>query len=82
MNLDDGDDALERLQESEKLMAELNETWEEKLRKTEEVNKDREHRLSEMGLIMHQDGGALGVFSPKMVLLLVLFTDLFTTTHL
>ena len=37
----DGDDPVERLQMSEKLMAELNESWEEKLRKTEAIRKDR-----------------------------------------
>ena len=36
-----GDDALERLKESEKLIAELNQTWEEKLRKTESIRIER-----------------------------------------
>lgn len=38
---DDGEDAIERLKMSEKLIAELNLSWEEKLRKTEEVRKER-----------------------------------------
>ena len=37
----DGEDAVERLQMSEKLIAELNESWEEKLRKTESIRKER-----------------------------------------
>ena len=34
-------EALEKLQESEKLMAELNQTWEEKLKKTELLQSER-----------------------------------------
>lgn len=61
----DGDDPVERLQMSEKLMAELNESWEEKLRKTEAIRKDREAVLAEMGVALREDGGTIGVFSPK-----------------
>ena len=39
--IEGGEDAMERLQLSEKLIAELNESWEEKLRKTELVRKER-----------------------------------------
>ncbi|PAA73416.1 hypothetical protein BOX15_Mlig024839g1 [Macrostomum lignano] len=59
------EDAMEKLRTSEKLIAELNETWEEKLKKTEEIRQQREHQLAEMGLALRNDGGALGVFSPK-----------------
>lgn len=52
---------------SEKLIAELNETWEEKLRKTEEIRKQREDELREMGLATGADGSTLGVFSPRKV---------------
>ena len=38
---DGGEDALDRLKESEKLIQELNETWEEKMRKTDAIRKDR-----------------------------------------
>lgn len=41
VTLEGGDDALERLKESEKLIAELNLSWEEKLRKTEAIRKER-----------------------------------------
>lgn len=41
VTLEGGDDALERLKESEKLIAELNLSWEEKLRKTESIRKER-----------------------------------------
>ncbi len=36
-----GDDAMERLRMSEKLIAEMNETWEEKMAKTECIRKER-----------------------------------------
>lgn len=55
------------MQASEKLIAELNETWEEKLRRTETIKKAREEELREMGLATSEDGVALGVFSPKKV---------------
>ncbi|VDM40860.1 unnamed protein product [Toxocara canis] len=58
-------DTIEQLKASEKLIAELNETWEEKLRKTEEIRKQREDELREMGLATSADGSTLGVFSPK-----------------
>ena len=50
-------------------MAELNETWEEKLAKTEAIQKERETTLAEMGIAIHsgEDGKALGVFMPKKV---------------
>uniref|UniRef100_A0A8D2LB54 Kinesin family member 1B n=1 Tax=Varanus komodoensis TaxID=61221 RepID=A0A8D2LB54_VARKO len=53
------------LQESEKIIAELNETWEEKLRKTEAIRMERSALLAEMGVAIREDGGTLGVFSPK-----------------
>ncbi|KAK2187722.1 hypothetical protein NP493_156g05019 [Ridgeia piscesae] len=98
---DSGEDALERLKLSEKLISELNETWEEKMRKTEAIRKEREAVLTkmfvccseavltqvfvccseavltqmfvccseavlaEMGVALREDGGTVGVFSPK-----------------
>ncbi|XP_072263891.1 kinesin-like protein KIF1A isoform X4 [Pyxicephalus adspersus] len=59
------EEAIERLKETEKIIAELNETWEEKLRRTEAIRMDREALLAEMGVAMREDGGTLGVFSPK-----------------
>uniref|UniRef100_A0A8C2ZWC8 Kinesin family member 1C n=1 Tax=Cyclopterus lumpus TaxID=8103 RepID=A0A8C2ZWC8_CYCLU len=59
------EEAAERLLETEKIIAELNETWEEKLRKTESIRLDRESLLAEMGVSIKEDGGTLGVFSPK-----------------
>nr|XP_046237377.1 kinesin-like protein KIF1C [Scatophagus argus]XP_046237378.1 kinesin-like protein KIF1C [Scatophagus argus] len=59
------EEAAERLLETEKIIAELNETWEEKLRKTESIRLERESLLAEMGVSIKEDGGTLGVFSPK-----------------
>ncbi|XP_066126573.1 kinesin-like protein KIF1B isoform X10 [Saccopteryx bilineata] len=67
MSTPGGEEAIERLKESEKIIAELNETWEEKLRKTEAIRMEREALLAEMGVAIREDGGTLGVFSPKKV---------------
>ena len=65
--MDGGQETIERLKESEKLISELNETWEEKMRKTEEIRKERDAFLEEMGVALREDGGTVGVFSPKKV---------------
>ncbi|XP_073731480.1 kinesin-like protein KIF1B isoform X10 [Misgurnus anguillicaudatus] len=65
MSTPGGEEAIERLKESEKIIAELNETWEEKLRKTEAIRMEREALLAEMGVAIREDGGTLGVFSPQ-----------------
>uniref|UniRef100_A0ABI7ZXZ0 plus-end-directed kinesin ATPase n=1 Tax=Felis catus TaxID=9685 RepID=A0ABI7ZXZ0_FELCA len=67
MSTPGGEEAIERLKESEKIIAELNETWEEKLRKTEAIRMEREALLAEMGVAIREDGGTLGVFSPKKI---------------
>ena len=58
-------DAIDRLKASEKLIAELNETWEQKLQRTEAIRQCREAELREMGLATDEDGSTLGVFQPK-----------------
>ncbi|XP_053908677.1 kinesin-like protein KIF1C [Cuculus canorus] len=58
-------EALERLKENERLMAELNESWEEKLRRTEALRAQREALLADVGVAVREDGAAVGVFSPK-----------------
>uniref|UniRef100_H3DCI4 plus-end-directed kinesin ATPase n=1 Tax=Tetraodon nigroviridis TaxID=99883 RepID=H3DCI4_TETNG len=55
---------LHRYRESEKIIAELNETWEEKLRKTEAIRMESSFFLPPQGGL-REDGGTLGVFSPK-----------------
>uniref|UniRef100_A0AC35GKR5 Kinesin-like protein unc-104 n=1 Tax=Panagrolaimus sp. PS1159 TaxID=55785 RepID=A0AC35GKR5_9BILA len=58
------EDTIEQLKTTEKLMAELKETWDEKLQKTECIKKLRDEELREMGLATGTDGTTLGVFSP------------------
>lgn len=42
--------AVDQLHASEKLIAELNETWEQKLKRTEEIRQQREAVFAEMGV--------------------------------
>lgn len=55
----------EQLQSSEKLMDDLNQTWEQKLQKTQEVHKEREKALEELGITV--DKNMVGVHAPKRV---------------
>ncbi|XP_017782676.1 PREDICTED: kinesin-like protein unc-104 isoform X6 [Nicrophorus vespilloides] len=59
------EEAVDQLQASEKLIAELNETWEEKLKRTEAIRIQREAVFAEMGVAVKEDGNTVGVFSPK-----------------
>ena len=47
---------------------ELNETWEEKLRRTESIRHQREVVFAEMGVAIKEDGQTVGFFSPKKVI--------------
>lgn len=51
----------EKIEQSEKLMTELNETWEEKLARSERLRAEREQALAELGLVVSE----VGVFSPQ-----------------
>ncbi|KAF8934782.1 hypothetical protein EDD21DRAFT_213248 [Dissophora ornata] len=53
----------DEVQASEKIMSELNETWEEKLRKTQEIQLERERTLEELGISVEK--GHIGVHTPK-----------------
>lgn len=53
----------EQLESSEKLMQGLNETWEEKLVKTQEIQKEREQALEELGITIEKN--LVGVHTPK-----------------
>lgn len=46
---------------------ELNETWEEKLKRTESIRLQREAVFAEMGVALKEDGNTVGIFSPKKV---------------
>ena len=41
LTMDNGEDAIERLEMTEKLILELNETWEEKMKRTEQIRQER-----------------------------------------
>ncbi|XP_026227777.1 kinesin-like protein KIF13A isoform X3 [Anabas testudineus] len=50
----------EKLQESEKLIQEMTVTWEEKLRKTEEIATERQKQLESMGISLETSGIKVG----------------------
>lgn len=60
----------EQLESREKLMASLNETWEEKMERTQEIQKEREQALEELGITIEKNN--VGVHTPKKVRFLVL----------
>ena len=69
---------MDQLQENEKLVAEMSDTWEEKLRRTESIRHQREAVFAEMGVAIKEDGENVGFFSPKKVFsFLVFFYRLF-----
>ncbi|KAI5282345.1 kinesin-like protein Klp8, partial [Ascosphaera aggregata] len=54
---------MEQLNQSEKLYSDLNQTWEEKLQKTEKIHKEREQALEELGISIEK--GFVGLSTPK-----------------
>ncbi|KAK6085020.1 kinesin motor domain-containing protein [Seiridium cupressi] len=63
----------EQLSQSEKLLTDLNQTWEEKLLKTEEIHKEREAALEELGISIEK--GFVGLHMPKKMPHLVNLSD-------
>ncbi|KAI9287583.1 hypothetical protein BC943DRAFT_345926 [Umbelopsis sp. AD052] len=57
------EEVIEQLQSSEKLFNELNETWEDKLKKTEQIQLEREKALEELGIAVEKNN--VGVYTPK-----------------
>ncbi|KAJ7727890.1 kinesin-like protein [Mycena metata] len=53
----------DQMESSEKLMQSLNETWEEKMQRTQEVQKEREKALEELGITVEKN--LVGVHTPK-----------------
>ncbi|KAL8696547.1 MAG: hypothetical protein Q9224_002739 [Gallowayella concinna] len=66
-------DLAEQLDQSEKLYQDLNQTWEEKLQKTEQIHKERETALEELGISIEK--GFVGLSTPKKVPHLVNLSD-------
>lgn len=63
----------EQLSQSEKLYEDLNQTWEEKLQKTEQIHKEREAALEELGISIEK--GFVGLSTPKKMPHLVNLSD-------
>ncbi|KAL1302431.1 hypothetical protein AAFC00_002824 [Neodothiora populina] len=63
----------EQLSQSEKLYQDLNQTWEEKLEKTEHIHKEREAALEELGISIEK--GFVGLSTPKKMPHLVNLSD-------
>lgn len=55
----------DQLETSEKLMQGLNETWEQKMQRTQQVQKEREKALEELGITVEKNN--VGVHTPKRV---------------
>ncbi|KAJ7590600.1 kinesin-like protein [Mycena floridula] len=53
----------EQMESSDKLLQSLNETWEEKMERTQQVQKEREKALEELGI--HVEKNLVGVHTPK-----------------
>ena len=60
----------EQMETSEKLMQSLNETWEEKMLRTQEVQKEREKALEDLGITVEKN--LVGVHTPKKVRSIIL----------
>ncbi|KAJ9669042.1 hypothetical protein H2201_000868 [Coniosporium apollinis] len=63
----------EQLNQSEKLYKDLNQTWEEKLARTEEIHRERESALEELGISIEK--GFVGLSTPKRMPHLVNLSD-------
>jgi len=59
------EEAVDQLQENEKLVAEFTETWDNKLRRAESIRHQREAVFAEMGVAIKEDGETVGFFQPK-----------------
>ena len=66
-------DIAEQLNQSEKLYQDLNQTWEDKLLKTEKIHKEREAALEELGISIEK--GFVGLSTPKKMPHLVNLSD-------
>ncbi|EXJ77891.1 kinesin family member 1/13/14 [Capronia epimyces CBS 606.96] len=64
---------MDQLSQSEKLYKDLNQTWEEKLQTTEQIHKEREAALEELGISIEK--GNVGMSTPKKMPHLVNLSD-------
>ncbi|KAF2860785.1 kinesin-domain-containing protein [Piedraia hortae CBS 480.64] len=63
----------EQLSQSEKLYSDLNQTWEQKMKRTEEIHKEREQALEDLGISIEK--GFVGMSTPKKMPHLVNLSD-------
>ncbi|KAI5796634.1 putative kinesin [Geopyxis carbonaria] len=63
----------EQLHQSEKILTDLNQTWEERLEKTQHIHKEREAALEELGISIEK--GFIGLSTPKRMPHLVNLSD-------
>ncbi|CAN6663939.1 hypothetical protein TRVA0_035S01134 [Trichomonascus vanleenenianus] len=66
-------DLRDRLMESERLLAEANQTWEDRLKLTQEMQKEREKELEDLGISLEND--MVGLHTPRRVPHLVNLSD-------
>lgn len=58
-------DLREQLQTAERLMAGLQETWEQKMQHSHEASVQRERALEDLGIMVHTQSGVVGLSSPR-----------------
>ncbi|TKA76006.1 hypothetical protein B0A55_06677 [Friedmanniomyces simplex] len=63
----------EQLSQSEKLYQDVNQTWEEKMKKTEAIHREREQALEDLGISIEK--GFVGLSTPKKMPHLVNLSD-------
>ncbi|KAF8540911.1 kinesin family protein [Trichophaea hybrida] len=63
----------EQLHQSEKILTDLNQTWEQRLEKTQQIHKERETALEELGISIEK--GFIGLSTPKKIPHLVNLSD-------
>ncbi|GAA5816305.1 hypothetical protein MFLAVUS_009831 [Mucor flavus] len=59
------DEMVDQLQMTEKLLGDLNQTWEEKLNNTEKIHIERETTLKNLGITIEKN--AVGLYTPKSI---------------
>ncbi|CAO3597622.1 unnamed protein product [Absidia cylindrospora] len=57
---------VDQLKASQKLLDQMNQTWEQKLIKTQDVHQEREKALEALGILLKKDNG-MGIHTPKQI---------------
>jgi kinesin family protein 1 len=56
---------IDQFKSSEKLLSEVNQTWEQKMSRTEAIHREREKALEELGVIVEKNN--MGVYAPRSI---------------